>query len=64
MCIRDRRWRESVTWMAEEAKIDNMAELGHGKVLTVMLRRIVKGINGLAVGTPEQLEALATALKG
>lgn len=58
------RWRESVTWMAEEAKIDNMAELGHGKVLTVMLRRIVKGINGLAVGTPEQLEALATALKG
>ena len=58
------RWRESVTWMAEEAKIDNMAELGHGKVLTVMLRRIVEGINGLAVGTPEQLEALATALKG
>ena len=58
------RWRESVTWMAEEAEIANMAELGHGKVLTVMLRRIVKGINGLAVGTPEQLEALATALKG
>jgi len=57
------RWRESITWMTEEGVTD-IAELGHGKVLTVMLRRIVKGINGLAVGTPEQLEAFATALKG
>ena len=58
------RWCESVTWMTQEAGVENIAELGHGKVLTVMLRRIVKGINGLAVGTPEQLEALATSLKG
>jgi len=58
------RWCESVTWMTQEAGVENIAELGHGKVLTVMLRRIVKGINGLAVGTPEQLETLATALKG
>ena len=57
------RWRESITWMTEEGVTD-IAELGHGKVLTVMLRRIVKGINGLAVGTPEQLEAFATALNG
>ena len=57
------RWRESITWMAEDAGVTHMAELGHGKVLTVMLRRIVKGINGLAVGTPEQLEAFATQIK-
>ena len=57
------RWRESITWMAEEAGVSHMAELGHGKVLTVMLRRIVKGINGLAVGTPEQLETFASQIK-
>ena len=57
------RWRESITWMVEEAGVTHMAELGHGKVLTVMLRRIVKGINGLAVGTPEQLEAFAAQIK-
>ena len=56
------RWRESITWMAEEAGVTHMAELGQGKVLTVMLRRIVKGINGLAVGTAEQLEAFATQI--
>ena len=58
------RWRESVTWMTESEGVTDIAELGHGKVLTVMLRRIVKGINGLAVGTPEQLETLAENLKG
>ena len=58
------RWRESVTWMTEDAGVSDIAELGYGKVLTVMLRRIVKGINGMAVGTPEQLEALAKAVKG
>jgi len=58
------RWRESVTWMTESEGITDIAELGHGKVLTVMLKRIVKGINGLAVGTPEQLETLAGNLKG
>ncbi|MEP6342251.1 MAG: ACP S-malonyltransferase [Maricaulaceae bacterium] len=57
------RWRESITWMAEDAGVTHIAEFGHGKVLTVMLRRIVKGINGLAVGTPEQLEAFATQIK-
>jgi len=58
------RWRESVTWMTESEGVTDIAELGHGKVLTVMLKRIVKGINGLAVGTPEQLETLAGNLKG
>jgi [acyl-carrier-protein] S-malonyltransferase len=58
------RWRESVTWMAEDAGITHMPELGSGKVLTVMLRRIVKGINGLAVNNPQAIETLAEQLKG
>lgn len=58
------RWRESVEWMAGEGGIDHFAEPGTGKVLTVMLRRIVKGVDGTTLDTPEKLENFATALKG
>ena len=57
------RWRESVEWMAGEG-IETFAEPGTGKVLTVMLKRIVKGVKGVALNTPESLEAFANELKG
>lgn len=57
------RWRESVEWMAEN-EITTLAEPGCGKVLTAMLRRIVKGLNGAALNSPESLEAFAMNLKG
>jgi len=57
------RWRESVEWMAGQGGIDMFAEPGCGKVLTVMLRRIVKEREGLAVNSPESLEAFAEKLK-
>ena len=57
------RWRESVEWMHENG-LETLAEPGCGKVLTVMLRRIVKGMNGIAMDTPEKLEAFTTQLKG
>ena len=57
------RWRESVEWMHANG-IETLAEPGCGKVLTVMLRRIVKGMNGKAINAPESLEAFAVELKG
>lgn len=57
------RWRESIEWMSEN-DIKTFAEPGTGKVLTVMLRRIVKGVEGLALNSPESLEAFAQKLKG
>ncbi len=57
------RWRESVEWMHANG-IETLAEPGCGKVLTVMLRRIVKGMNGKTINTPEGLEAFASELKG
>jgi len=57
------RWRESVEWLHANG-IETLAEPGCGKVLTVMLRRIVKGMNGKAINTPESLEAFAAELKG
>lgn len=56
------RWRESIEWMASQ-DIETFAEPGTGKVLTVMLKRIVKGLNGKALNSPETLEAFAQALK-
>ena len=57
------RWRETVEWMHANG-IETLAEPGCGKVLTVMLRRIVKGMNGKAINAPESLEAFAVELKG
>jgi len=58
------RWRETIEWMASEGNIDTLAEPGCGKVLTVMLRRIVKGLDGNRLDSPEALEAFATKIKG
>lgn len=55
------RWRESVLWMGNNG-IDEMVELGSGKVLNGLIRRINKEITCEAVGTPEQVEALIKKL--
>jgi [acyl-carrier-protein] S-malonyltransferase len=50
------RWRECV--LAMKAKgVETEVELGAGKVLTGMLRRIDKDIAGIAVNTPADVEA-------
>ena len=55
------RWRESVLWMGENG-IDEMVELGAGKVLCGLVRRINKEIATSNVGTPEEIEKLIEAL--
>ena len=57
------RWRESIEWMAGEGEIEIFAEAGCGKVLTQMLKRIVKGVSGNTLNSPESLEAFANSLK-
>ncbi|MEZ5955189.1 MAG: ACP S-malonyltransferase [Hyphomonas sp.] len=57
------RWTESVQYMVANG-VDTTGEVGNGKVLTVMQRRIEKSLNGFTLGTPEDLEAFAQALKG
>jgi [acyl-carrier-protein] S-malonyltransferase len=55
------RWRESVLWMGENG-VTEMVELGAGKVLSGLVRRINKDIACDSVGTPEQVEALIKKL--
>ena len=57
------RWTESVQFMVAQG-VEATGEAGNGKVLTVMQRRIDKSLNGFTLGTPEDLEAFAEAMKG
>ncbi len=56
------RWRESIEYMAEQG-IETFAEPGTGRVLTVMLKRIVKGVSGVKLNSPDTLESFAESLK-
>ena len=57
------RWRESVLYMRDQG-VDQMVELGAGKVLSGLARRIDRSVSCESVGTPEQVEALIEKLKG
>jgi [acyl-carrier-protein] S-malonyltransferase len=52
------RWRECVAFMAEGG-VSFFAELGSGKVLSGLARRIAPDVTALAAGTPEEIAALA-----
>ena len=56
------RWRESVSWMAEHG-VTEFWEIGAGKALSGMIRRIAKEAETRAVGTPEDVAAAAESLK-
>jgi len=51
------RWRESVLWLAGQG-VETFVEVGTGKVLTGMVRRINKESTGIAVNTPDDIDAL------
>ena len=55
------RWRESVLWMGDQG-VDQAWEIGSGKALSGMIRRINKEIASRNVGTPEDVAAAAASL--
>ncbi len=55
------RWRESVAWMAGQGVTETW-EIGAGKALSGMVRRIAREIEARAVGTPEDVKAAAESL--
>jgi [acyl-carrier-protein] S-malonyltransferase len=52
------RWRESVGWMAGSG-VTEFVEVGAGKALSGMIRRIAKDVGTRAVGTAAEVRALA-----
>ena len=56
------RWRESMDWMATEGGVTRFVEIGSGKVLTGMAKRIAPDAESLALNSPEDIEAFAKTL--
>jgi len=54
------RWRESVMWMAD-AGVTECWEVGAGKALSGMIRRIVREIDCRAIGTSQDVVAATAA---
>ncbi|MEL0122759.1 MAG: ACP S-malonyltransferase [Paracoccaceae bacterium] len=53
------RWRESVMWMAQN-DVSEIWEIGAGKALSGMVRRIDREVECKNIATPEDIRALST----
>ncbi|HLS19675.1 MAG TPA: ACP S-malonyltransferase [Paracoccaceae bacterium] len=55
------RWRESIAWMAGEG-VEEFVEIGAGKALSGMARRIDRKVATIAVNGPDDVRKLAEAV--
>jgi [acyl-carrier-protein] S-malonyltransferase len=55
------RWRESVLFMKSQ-DVDTLVEVGAGKVLSGLTRRIDRELTGMALNTPADVEEFAKSL--
>jgi [acyl-carrier-protein] S-malonyltransferase len=56
------RWTESVAWMTGAGEVTHLAEIGTGKVLTGLARRINSEAHAIAVNSPTDIDAFVTEL--
>lgn len=57
------RWRESVQWMKQQG-VTEMVELGAGKVLAGLVKRIEPDVAASSINTPAQIEEFLAKLQG
>ena len=55
------RWRETVLWMKTNG-VDNLLELGTGKVLTNLARRIDRDVAGHSIETPNDIDRFLNSI--
>ena len=55
------RWRESVAYLAAQG-VETVIELGTGKVLTGLNKRIERALNAQSAETPQEVEAVLALL--
>ncbi len=56
------RWRECVAAMAADGVTD-IFEIGSGKVLAGLAKRIVPSLNAVSIGTPQEIDAALPLLR-
>lgn len=56
------RWTESVTWLTSQGGVTNLVELGTGKVLTGLAKRIAADATAQAIGSPADIDAFVAQL--
>jgi [acyl-carrier-protein] S-malonyltransferase len=56
------RWRECVAAMAADG-VTHLYEIGAGKVLTGLAKRIVPTLTAVSIGTPADIDAALAALQ-
>ena len=56
------RWTESMQWAIAEGGVGELYELGTGKVLTGLAKRIAPDAQASAINTPADIDALVAAL--
>jgi [acyl-carrier-protein] S-malonyltransferase len=56
------RWTESIGWAAGEGGVGELYELGAGKVLTGLAKRIAPDAQASAINTPADIDTLVAAL--
>lgn len=56
------RWRESVEYLSLKAGVSTFVEIGSGKALTGMIKRIAKDATTATMGAPEDVAAVRSAL--
>jgi [acyl-carrier-protein] S-malonyltransferase len=56
------RWRESVLFMAAHG-VTEIYEIGAGKALSGMVKRIDRAVSATAVGAPDDVVAVAAAMQ-
>jgi len=55
------RWRESILFLDQNC-VEEVVEIGAGRVLTGLAKRVVPDISARAVGTPEEVARLIEEL--
>ncbi|WP_075216108.1 ACP S-malonyltransferase [Mongoliimonas terrestris] len=57
------RWRESVTWLTTAGGVDRILEVGAGKVLSGLVKRIAKDATAASMGAPEDIAGARALLR-
>jgi [acyl-carrier-protein] S-malonyltransferase len=57
------RWTETITWLAAKANVTDFVELGSGKVLSGLAKRIAPDAANQSIGTPADIEAFLASVK-